>query len=228
VTDEAEAARFGLAAPGAYVEFSVRDSGHGMDSETRARIFEPFFTTKPLGQGTGLGLATAYGIVEHAGGSIAVESEPGRGSTFRVLLPQSLEPAPSVGADAAAGAGAATTVLVAEDEEGVRRLLTRSLRAAGYRVVEAPNGAEALRIGRQQAIDALVTDVDMPRMGGPELARRLTRRRPELPVLFISGTTGEDLLDPGPGSPHARSRFLAKPFSEDALLEALRGVLGRR
>jgi CheY-like chemotaxis protein len=196
-----------------------------MDAETRARIFEPFFTTKPLGQGTGLGLATAYGIVEHAGGSIAVESEPGRGATFRVLLPQSHDAAPPLGA---AGPAAAPTVLVAEDEEGVRRLVTRSLRAAGYRVVEAPNGAEALRIGRQEAIDALVTDVDMPRMGGPELARRLTRRRPELPVLFISGTTEEDLLEPGPGSPRARARFLAKPFSEDALLEALRGVLAPR
>jgi len=227
--DRVEARSLGLAMPGQYVEFVVCDTGTGMDELVCARVFEPFFTTKPVGQGTGLGLATAYGIVQQSGGAIGVESEPGCGSTFRVLLPQSLELAVGHEGDPASlpprGFG---TVLLAEDEPGVRRLLARMLRAGGYEVLEAPNGVEALRLGRQNAdlLAALVTDVDMPVIGGVELARRLTRRWPELPVLFISGV-GAGLLRPADlEAAAARSQFLAKPFTEHALLEALHGLLG--
>jgi CheY-like chemotaxis protein len=227
--DRAESRRLGLAMPGPYVEFVVCDTGTGMDERVRARVFEPFFTTKPLGHGTGLGLATAYGIVQQCGGAIAVESEPGCGSTFRVLLPQSLELAAGREAGPAPrpppGSG---TVLLAEDEPGVRRLLARTLRAGGYEVLEAPNGVDALRLGRQNAdrLAALVTGVDMPAIGGIELARRLARRWPELPVLFISGAGADPLAQDDLASPAARSQFLAKPFTEHALLEALHALLG--
>ncbi|MBW1683504.1 MAG: PAS domain S-box protein [Deltaproteobacteria bacterium] len=225
--DGAEAGRLGLAMPGPYVEFIVCDTGTGMDEPVRARVFEPFFTTKPVGEGTGLGLATAYGLVQQCGGAIGVESEPGCGSTFRVLLPQSLELAAGrEGAPASRPPRGSGTVLLAEDEPGVRRLLARMLRAGGYEVLEAPNGADALRLGRQNVdqLAALVTDVDMPAIGGVELARRLARRWPELPVLFISGA---DPLAPGDvDAPAERSQFLAKPFTEHSLLEALHELLG--
>ena len=227
--DRAEARRLGLAMPGPYVEFIVCDTGTGMDEPVRARVFEPFFTTKPVGQGTGLGLATAYGIVQQCGGAIGVESEPGCGSTFRVLLPQSLEfAAGREGGPAARPPRGSGTVLLAEDEPGVRRLLARMLRAGGYEVLEAPNGVDALRLGRQNAdrLAALVTDVDMPAIGGVELARRLARRWPELPVLFISGTVADPLAPGDLDAPAERSQFLAKPFTEHALLEALHELLG--
>ncbi len=226
--DTAEARRLGLAMPGPYVEFIVCDTGTGMDEHVRARAFEPFFTTKPVGQGTGLGLATAYGIVQEYGGAIGVESEPGCGSTFRVLLPQSLELAAGrEGGSAPRPPRGAGTVLLAEDESSVRRLLARMLRAGGYEVLEAPNGVDALRLGRQNAdrLAALVTDVDMPALGGVELARRLARRWPELPVLFISGTVADPLVQGDFVAPGARFQFLAKPFTEHSLLEALHELL---
>jgi PAS domain S-box-containing protein len=221
-----DAARLRLPAPGSYVEFSVRDTGIGMDASVCARIFEPFFTTKAVGDGTGLGLATAYGIVEQCGGAISVETEPGRGSSFRVLLPvvagdgAVVEDEP-VAAPVAAGG----TLLLAEDEASVRRLLARMLRGAGYEVFEASDGAQALRLGRQQLgrLDAVVTDVDMPRLSGVDLVRRLSRQRPDLPVLFISGmdAQGESAHD----LPSPRVHFLAKPFTESALLECLNALL---
>jgi PAS domain S-box-containing protein len=227
--DRDEARSLGLVMPGSYVEFIVRDTGTGMDEPVRVRVFEPFFTTKPVGQGTGLGLATAYGIVQQCGGAIGVESEPGCGSTFRVLLPQSLEIAAGrEGGPASPPPRGFGTVLLAEDEPGVRRLLARMLRAGGYEVLEAPNGVDALRLGRQNAdrLAALVTDVDMPAIGGVDLARRLARREQELPVLFISGA-GADPLAPGDlADPAGRVQLLAKPFTEQALLEALHGLLG--
>ena len=214
-----EAERLGLRAPGAYVEFAVRDTGTGMSDEVRRRVFEPFFTTKPVGQGTGLGLATAYGIVEQCDGAIAVDSQPGHGSTFRVLLPRSeeieAEVAPAAVPSLQPGAG---TVLLVEDEASVRRLVARMLRDAGYEVIEAPDGAEALRLGRQQIehVAALVTDLDMPRLSGVDLARRLARQRPDLPVLFISGLAPQSADDIPPGA-----GFLGKPFTREGLLEHL-------
>jgi signal transduction histidine kinase/CheY-like chemotaxis protein len=216
---DGEAERLGLRKPGEYVEFVVRDTGTGMSDEVRRRIFEPFFTTKPVGQGTGLGLATAYGIVEQCGGAIAVDSQLGQGSTFRVLLPRSAELDPEVApATAPAPEPGAGTVLLVEDEASVRRLVGRMLRDAGYEVIEAPDGAEALRLGRQQIerVTALVTDLDMPRLSGVDLARRLARQRPDLPVLFISGLAPQSADDMPAGS-----GFLGKPFTREGLLEHL-------
>jgi len=227
--DRAEAQCLGLAMPGPYVEFIVCDTGVGMDERVGARVFEPFFTTKPMGEGTGLGLATAYGIVQQCGGAIGLESEPGRGSTFRVLLPESLELAAGrEGGPEPRPPRGSGTVLLAEDEPGVRRLVARMLRTGGYEVLEAPNGADALRLGRQNAdqLAALVTDVDMPAIGGVELARRLARRWPELPVLFISGTVADPLVPGDLDAPAERSQFLSKPFTERSLLEALHELLG--
>jgi CheY-like chemotaxis protein len=226
----ADAARLGLPKAGHYAEFAVSDTGDGMDEAVQARVFEPFYTTKPVGEGTGLGLATAYGIIEQCGGVIVVESVPGRGSTFRVMLPRCVDAGDEIVPDALApllsGAG---TVLLAEDEASVRRMLARTLRDAGYVVIEAQDGAEALRLGRQQldSVDAVVTDVEMPRLSGIDLARRLTRHRPDLPVLFISGTTPEELGIGDSDSPTGPLHFLAKPFSEERLLERLQEVLQR-
>lgn len=225
-----EAAQLGLAEAGVYAEFAVRDTGPGMEAEVCERVFEPFFTTKPLGEGTGLGLATAYGIVEQLGGTIGVDSAPGEGAEFRVLLPvaqNAVEEAPEDGPTA--GQTGAGTVLLAEDEAGVRRILARTLRDAGYRVIEAPDGAEALRLGRQQlrSVDAVVTDVDMPRLSGIGLARRLARQRPDLPVLFISGSSAEELGIDSLVAPNDRLYFLGKPFSEQRLLECVHEVIRR-
>jgi two-component system cell cycle sensor histidine kinase/response regulator CckA len=224
---DARAARALGVAPGAYVELSVSDTGVGIDPAARERIFEPFFTTKEPGKGTGLGLATCYGIVQECRGAIAVESEPGRGATFRVFLPASdslAAEAPAEGVAAAPqGRGA---VLVVEDEDGVRRMLARALREGGYEVVEAGDGAEALERAAERRFDAVVTDVDMPRLGGLDLARRLGAERRAPPVLFVSGTGVDARETSRSGLP--RWRFLGKPFSDAALLEALHGLLVER
>ena len=223
-----EAERIGLAKGGPHVEFLVRDTGPGMDAEVKARIFEPFFTTKPLGQGTGLGLATAYGIVQQANGAITVETEPGRGSTFCVFLPEALEheakQVAAAGEDEEVGSG---TVLLAEDEESVRRITARMLRAGGYEVLLASDGGEALRLGRQNAdrLTAIVTDLEMPEVGGLELARRLVRQRPELPVVFISGAVPEGGTGASFEAPVPNGCFVPKPFTGPQLLAALRELL---
>ena len=213
--------------PGPYVELSVADTGVGIDPAARERIFEPFFTTKEPGKGTGLGLATCYGIVQECRGAIAVESEPGRGATFRVLLPasESLADDDPVEGVAATPRGRGS-VLVVEDEDAVRRMLARALREGGYEVVEAGDGAEALELAAARRFDAVVTDVDMPRLGGLDLAHRLGEERAAPPVLFVSGT-GVDLAQASRGRV-PRWRFLGKPFSDAALLEALHGLLVER
>jgi signal transduction histidine kinase/CheY-like chemotaxis protein len=226
LVSDSEARRLGLSTPGDYVELIVRDTGTGMSDEVRRRIFEPFFTTKPVGQGTGLGLATAYGIVEQCGGAIAVDSQLGHGSTFRVLLPRSEDTEePITAAPVPTPEPGAGTVLLVEDEASVRRLVARMLREAGYQVIEAPDGAEALRLGRQQieTVTALVTDLDMPRLSGVDLARRLARERPDLPVLFISGLAPQSADDMPSGS-----GFLGKPFTREGLLEHLDRLLRPR
>jgi hypothetical protein len=163
------------ARPGAYVLLAVSDTGTGLSSEAKAHLFEPFFTTKEVGKGTGLGLATVYGIVRQSGGFIAVDSEPDRGTRFRIYLPRAEAPvaeAPRAPLALVSTTNGAGTVLVVEDEAGVRHLARDVLRRSGYRVLEAADGAEALRLvaAQQGPIDLLLTDVVMPGMSGAELA----------------------------------------------------------
>ena len=214
---------------GPYLMLAVSDSGHGMEPATLARIFEPFFTTKPVGQGTGLGLSTAYGIVKQSSGFIWAYSEPGEGTTFKVYLPRvavqadtECAPVPVV------PEGGAETVLVVEDETVVRDLACRSLRHFGYTVLEARHGAEALELVERngRTLDLVLTDLAMPEMGGRELALRLARVAPGLPVLYMSGYTGEDIEARGllpPGSP-----LQTKPFSPEVLAARVRQVLDAR
>jgi two-component system, cell cycle sensor histidine kinase and response regulator CckA len=211
---------------GNYVALIVSDTGRGMSDEIKRRLFEPFFTTKPRGQGTGLGLATVYGIVAQSGGSIAVTSEPGHGSVFTIYLPRQEHAAPErvVPAVAAGAAGGHETVLLAEDEPAVRTLARRILQRAGYTVVEAANGAEAeARAASMPAIDLLLTDVMMPGGTGPELFRRLVATRPSLRVLFMSGYAEQDLFDRA--AIDRSAPFLEKPFTVEALTARVREVL---
>jgi PAS domain S-box-containing protein len=229
--DEVYAARHGDVgiAPGAYVLLSVTDTGCGMDPEVQAKIFEPFFTTKPVGQGTGLGLSTVYGIVKQSGGFIWSYSEPGLGSTFKVYLPVLLvapaEPPPST---PVAPRGGSETVLVVEDEDVVRSMACRGLREHGYTVLEARNGAEALALVEENpgSIHLVVSDVVMPEVGGRELAARLIVLDPTLPVLYISGYTGEDVVQRG--LMDADAPFQQKPFTPDGLARSVRELLDLR
>jgi PAS domain S-box-containing protein len=226
-----EAARaLGDIAPGEYVELSVADTGCGIDEATRQRIFEPFFTTKGMGRGTGLGLATVYGIVRQAGGYVWISSEPGSGATFKVFLPRTaaaLEPVRTAQA-VVERQGGRETILLVEDETPVRSLVVASLRAQGYNVLEAGDGVQALEVanGREKDIALVVSDVIMPRMGGRELAERLRSLQPELNVLFCSGYAEEGVL------PEASARegiaFLPKPFAPAALLRKVRELLDGR
>ena len=209
---------------GSYVELTVTDTGHGMDNDTLAHVFEPFFTTKTKDEGTGLGLATVYGIVAQSGGDVLVTSEPGAGSTFRVLLPLSrgAVTAPAEPAEEPVARGAETILLV-EDEEMIRRLVRDVLTRNGYTVYDAPAGAPALELlrGHEGEIDLLLTDVVMPGMSGPTLARIAMDERPSLRVLFTSGYTNEP--EQVVGAPD--SAFLGKPFSPQALVAKVREVL---
>jgi signal transduction histidine kinase len=212
--------------PGPYVLLTVSDTGTGMDEETRAHLFEPFFTTKDVGKGTGLGLATIFGIVKQSGGHIWVDNEPGRGTTFIIHLPRvSDEETPGK----SAGAGQATrgdeTVLVVEDQKDVRLLVTRSLNAYGYRVLATANAEEALACAQAHdgRIHLLLTDVVMPGMDGKELAARLAKLQPEIRVLYMSGypesvIAHKGVLDPG-------IDYIQKPFTPDALAARVRDVL---
>ena len=214
------------AADGAYVMLAVSDTGVGMDAETRRRLFEPFYTTKPPGKGTGLGLSTVYGIVKQSGGHIWVDSEPGRGATFKILLPAVDEAAEApLAMPAADGPRGMETILLVEDEHDVRSLVRQVLQERGYRVIEAAGPREALVAGSDAAarIDLLLTDVIMPQMTGRVLADLLTARRPGLPVLFISGyaenAVGEHgVLEPG-------RAYLQKPFTPAELARTVRRVL---
>jgi CheY-like chemotaxis protein len=209
-------------AAGTYVLVTVRDSGVGMSAEVRARLFEPFFTTKGVGQGIGLGLASAYGIVQSCGGHIAVESEPGRGTTVRVWLPR-VEPAEPVSEEPPAPVQRGTeTVLVVEDEDAVRTVLTRSLGARGYRVLAAATPRAALELVRSTSgdIDLFLLDLVMPEMGGRALARELRALRRGARILFMSGYSAEGEPD-GP----THGPLLAKPFSIDELARAVRAAL---
>ena len=213
--------------PGRYVMLSVADTGVGMDEQTRARIFEPFFSTKEFGKGTGLGLATVYGIVKQSDGYIWVESEPGRGTTFRIFLPLTQETAgePGLGPAAKEAMAVSETILLVEDEQSVRELTRKLLEKIGYRVLIAGNGEEALEVAErhQGRIHLVITDLVMPRMSGRALAERLRKSRPETPVLYVSGYTDDAWMhhwveDPSVG-------FLQKPFTKEALESRVRGAL---
>jgi PAS domain S-box-containing protein len=220
------AAAIGLPQPGSHVALVVRDTGCGMDAATQARIFEPFFTTKQPGRGTGLGLSTVYGIIKQSRGAISVYSQPGRGSTFTIYLPEAGErsdDAAALGPGAALAPGSETILLV-EDEEQVRALARASLVEAGYTVLEACNGAEALALSARHTgpLHLLLTDVVMPGMSGSELARALQAQRPGLRVLYMSGYPDEQLGRHGVAEPHA---LLPKPFTPERLRAQVRRVL---
>jgi CheY-like chemotaxis protein len=213
--------------PGDYAVLAVRDTGVGMDEATSRRIFEPFFTTKEIGKGTGLGLATVYGIVKQSGGDIWVDSEPGRGTTFTIHLPQvtagaagSMERS-SEGSDPSRGS---ETVLLVEDDEGVRLLARVTLERMGYRVLQAGNPKEAARVAGEYdgPIHLLLSDVIMPESEGPPLLDRLVSARPALRVLYMSGYVGDAVRHVlvVEGTP-----FLQKPFTSPALSRKVREVL---
>ncbi|HMJ01076.1 MAG TPA: PAS domain S-box protein [Gaiellaceae bacterium] len=227
VDDEYAAAHEGLAA-GNYVMLAVHDTGHGIDIETKSRLFEPFFTTKEQGKGTGLGLATVYGIVKQSGGYIVVESEPGKGAAFKVFLHRleaganAVEHVLHVVEERPRGS---ETVLLVEDEEVVRNLVREILEGNGYTVLEARNGAEALDLGRRfkGPIHLLVTDVVMPKMSGRELAERLVTIHRETRILYMSGYTDGAIGQHGVLDPE--TELLQKPFSFDELAQKVRKVI---
>jgi len=217
--------------PGCYVMLAISDTGTGMDEEIQDQIFEPFFTTKAPGRGTGLGLATCYGIVKQHGGTIWPYSEPGHGSTFKIYLPRVDAPAedhrlPIAGDDLPYGT---ETILLAEDEPSVRMLAARVLRAQGYTIVEAEHGDAALELAHAwqgAPFDLLLTDVVMPRMSGKTLSERIQTLYPASKVLFISGYTDSAIVHHGQLDPGIV--FLQKPFSPAALARKVREVLDSR
>jgi PAS domain S-box-containing protein len=218
----------GLAPDAPLVMLLVRDTGCGMAEEVRNHIFEPFFTTKGKGEGTGLGLAMVYGFVQQSGGSIRVDSEPGQGTTFRICLPRASgqqRSAVRLVGKGAASSGSETLMLV-EDDESVRQMLTRVLKARGYQVLTSGDPVDALRqvrVNGARRIDLLITDVIMPEMSGPELAERLRELRPETRVMYISGYVGNALVQEA--ARRHGARLLAKPFSADTLADAVRQAL---
>jgi CheY-like chemotaxis protein len=228
--DAADVDRYGYVIPGAYVMIVVTDTGPGIPEGLQDRIFEPFFTTKEVGKGTGLGLSTVYGIVKQSGGYIWVDSEPGKGASFRVYLPRAIELAGTDDASAAAAPspalGRGELLLLVEDDVSVRKLASRVLERSGYRVVTAESGDQALEITNVLAdrIELVITDVVMPRMSGPELAARLHQLRPTLPVLFISGYTADAVVRHG--LEHG-VEFMQKPFTPAALTARVGQILNR-
>lgn len=211
---------------GSYVLLAVRDTGHGMSEETQSHLFEPFFTTKEKGKGTGLGLSTVYGIVKQNGGTISVESKPGRGATFKIFFPSVDEAAPGA-EQAGVTAGRAhgrETILLVEDEPAVRGLVHEALRLHGYTVLVARHGIEALLTGTKHMgpIHLLLTDVVMPQMSGPEVAEKLTAVRPEIKVLYMSGYPDHPVFSQGV---KRETAFLQKPFTPNVLTQRVREVL---
>ena len=217
---------------GEYVLLAVSDTGIGMNSETLAHMFEPFFTTKEPGKGTGLGLATVYGVVKQMDGVICVRSEPGNGTEFDIYLPaidrkEAVEEGPALEGRtnfAVAPAGSETVLLV-EDQEGIRDLVREFLKRKGYKVLHAVDGSDALRIAAEQTttIDLLITDIVMPNIGGKELARRLIPLRPQMKVLFMSGYPDHGSL--GDEEVAEQVPVLLKPFLLDVLARKVRSVL---
>jgi CheY-like chemotaxis protein len=223
--------------PGPYVLLEVRDTGTGMAPEVRRRAFEPFFTTKTVGEGTGLGLATVFGIIKQSHGYVWIDSEPGRGTTVVIALPAApveraaapAAPGPTGAPDAAeAPEASGEVVLVVEDEIMVRTMTRRTLESLGYRVLEAEEGEAALRVFEREGdrVGLVLTDVVMPRLDGRALGDRLAERRPSLPVVYMSAHPSEEMLRRGllrPGQ-----RFLQKPFRIEALAECVRAAFRSR
>jgi two-component system cell cycle sensor histidine kinase/response regulator CckA len=211
--------------PGDYVEMSVSDTGSGMDAETRSRIFEPFFTTKESGKGTGLGLATVYGIVQQNNGAIEVQSRIGHGTTFYIYLPRATDLGKPAPMHAVAASGGSETILLVEDDDRVRALVSNMLRKHGFTLLLASAGDQALEIAARHRgpIDLLLTDVLMPGLNGRMLSERLTASRPETRVLFMSGYSDDEILRLGVRK--AAAHFIQKPFSVDALLHKIREML---
>jgi CheY-like chemotaxis protein len=216
----------GVINAGRYVAIIVSDTGIGMDADTRSRIFEPFFTTKPEGQGTGLGLATVYGIIRQSGGNISVYSEPGRGTTFKSLLPRADEDAaPEPKPTPTEMAHGWESVLVVEDDPVVRSMTSKVLTDRGYSVLEAESGDEAIRLAREYdgPIDLVLTDIVMPRMSGRKLAESVRIMHPSARVLFMSGYTESHVVRGGLIDPDAP--FVEKPFSPEQLAGSVRSAL---
>jgi nitrogen-specific signal transduction histidine kinase len=224
VSDEYMVAKGADVPAGQYVSVTVTDSGVGMDAEIQSRLFEPFFTTKEPGKGTGLGLATCYGIVKQAGGFIWVYSEPGHGSSFRLLLPRELAPEDVIAVPTHSEKLRGTeTLLVVEDDESVRKLVVRLLSMLGYEVLEAVDAGDALRTANssKKPIHALITDIIMPETQGPELARRLSLSHPLLKTIYMSGyTRGAIEMD-------ETIVLVQKPFAPKDLARKVREVLDR-
>jgi CheY-like chemotaxis protein len=214
--------------PGSYVQLTVTDSGVGMDRQTLARVFEPFFTTKTRDRGTGLGLSTVYGIVKQSAGNIWAYSELGRGTTFKIYLPRVTSgprPAPAARTVAPRKATGSETILVVEDEDALLEVARRTLQAAGYTVLAAGDGEHAIQALTRHVgeVQLLLTDVIMPRMGGRDLAQSVSRMRPRIKVLYMSGYTDEAIVHHG--VLEAGINFLAKPFVAADLLGKVRQVL---
>lgn len=231
--DKAYAAAHVDARTGKHVLLSISDTGVGIDDEAKAHLFEPFFTTKRLGQGTGLGLSTVFGIVTQNGGHIRVESEPGQGATFQILVPSTEVSGAQVGPSTLPALSpqlttGTETILVAEDEEEVRNLAVSVLRSCGYHVLAAEDGPEAMQISEQhsQPIDLLIADVVMPQLGGRELAECMQRQRPALRVMYMSGYVDQDITQYSASTPG--TIFMPKPFTIEDLTQKVRTVLDEK
>jgi CheY-like chemotaxis protein len=215
--------------PGRYVMLTVADAGTGMDAEVQSHIFEPFFTTKEMGKGTGLGLATVYGVIKQSGGYIFVESEPGRGAQFKIFLPRvegsAIELEPAAPSQKTHGS---RTILIAEDEAALRKLTRNTLKHLGYAVLGASNGTEAIEIASRcnSHIDLLLTDVVMPGMSGRELAQRLASTRPDMKILYMTGYTDGVIAEHG--VLEAGISVLRKPFTHAQLIQSLDGIFEER
>jgi CheY-like chemotaxis protein len=221
--DETSAMKVGVK-PGNYVMLAISDTGIGMDGETRSRLFEPFFTTKKPGQGSGLGLSTVYGIVKQSDGHITVYSQVGAGTIFEIYFPRIAESEEKLHSGKRRDQMGSETILLVDDEEGVRKLVFAILQSHGYDVIEANNGQTALAAyeKNKHKIDLVLTDVVMPLMNGFELGERLSEERPELKILYMSGYRDNPIGNsPGEGN----RAFLHKPFTPDTLVQKVRQLL---